>query len=244
MVFPQFKNKHKGEALFHPEDYVRYWKYPENLPKKYVIVYSPGVLNYFKKKYHPRKIRIDSHTDVYVHKGIGVLRMKGVGSPHSGMILEELIGRGGKEFLNVGLAGGLQKEGVFLCTKALRDEGTSHHYLPHGRFAYPDNGLTKKLGNALKGVGLKYSDGITWTIDAPYRETKKEIKHYHREGISTVEMETSALFAIAKYRKVKIAAAFIVSDVLGNKWEPNFHKLDVKRGLRLMVDASIDCLRN
>jgi hypothetical protein len=43
---------------------------------------------------------------------------------------------------------------------------------------------------------------------------------------------------------VKIAAAFIVSDVLGKKWEPNFHKLDVKKGLRSMVDASISCFRD
>ena len=83
----------------------------------------------------------------------------------------------------------------------------------------------------LKKKGLQFFRGVTWTIDAPYRETKAELQHYKKLGISTVEMEASAMFAVAKYRKVKIASAFVVSDILGTKWVPKFHKLDVKRTL-------------
>jgi len=57
-------------------------------------------------------------------------------------------------------------------------------------------------------------------------------------------MEASALFTVAKYRKVKMASAFVVSDVLGEKWDPKFHKMDVKRSLNKLIDAAITCLTN
>ena len=169
--------------------------------------------------------------------------MTGIGSPHSAGILEELIALGGREFLNIGIAGGLNQEGVFLCDKALRDEGTSYHYLPSGRFSYPDRKLTERLGRCMEKEGLEYSEGTTWTIDAPYRETKTEVEKYTKQGVCTVEMEASALFAVAEYRKVKIASAFVVSDVLGGEWKPKFHKFNVARAQNRLIDAAVKCLK-
>jgi len=61
--------------------------------------------------------------------------------------------------------------------------------------------------------------GPTWTTDAPYMETKQEIRLYKKEGIKTVEMEAAALFAVAKRRKFKAAAIFWISDVFKDgKW--------------------------
>ena len=58
-------------------------------------------------------------------------------------------------------------------------------------------------------------------------------------------MEASALFAVAKLRKVKIAAAFVVSDILGeDKWDPNFDAKHVKQSLNKLMDAAVDCLLN
>ena len=168
--------------------------------------------------------------------------MGGIGSPNAATVFEELIALGGKKFLNIGTAGGLHHEGIFLCNKALRDEGTSYHYIPHGKFTHPDKKLTEKLGKAIENKGLEYFEGTTWTIDAPYRETKAEIEHYAKKGISTVEMEASALFAVAKCRKVKIASAFVVSDVLGKKWKPKFNHHKIKKSLNLLFDAAINCL--
>ncbi len=243
MSFPQFKDKHLEKALFDPEDFVRYKNHVEKFPKKYVFIYSAKALNYFRRKYHPKKVKYSSKTNIYQHGNIGLVMMSGVGSPHASMVMEELIAVGGTTFLNIGMAGGLREQGIFLCTGALRDEGTSHHYLAHDKFIYPDKGLTKKLGVNINGLGLSFLTGLTWTIDAPYRETRAEIEHYSGKGISTVEMEASALFAVARYRKVKIAAAFIVSDILKEKWEPRFNKRDVRRNLNLLVDAGVNCLK-
>jgi len=179
-----------------------------------------------------------------VYKDIGFIRVTGIGSPNAVTILEELIALGGRVFLNIGLAGGLQREGIFLCDKALRDEGTSYHYLPHNKFAFPDEKLTKKLGEFIEKQGLEFFKGATWTIDAPYRETISEIKKYAKTGIATVDMESSALFAVAEYKKVKIASVFVVSDLLGNEWVPKSHELKVKKTLDRLIDAGVDCLRN
>lgn len=242
MTYPNFVNKHSEEALFHPSDFIKYRKWKGNFPKKYILTYQIKAKNYFVRKYKPKKIKLYSLLDIYVYKEVGFVRMTGIGSPNAVTILEELIALGGKEFLNIGTAGGLHNEGVFLCDKAIRDEGTSHHYLPHGDLAYPDKEFTDKLSKSLQKNGLAFETGTTWTIDAPYRETKAEVARYVKEGVKTVEMEASALFSVAKYRKVKIASAFVVSDLLGKKWLPKFHRFDVRKAQNKLIDSAVDCL--
>ncbi len=249
MPFPNYINKHLEEALFNPCDYIDWTKskkiHSRKKPQKYIIVYYPELLNYFKKKYKPNMIKFYRLLTIYKHKNIGLVLMTGIGSPHAAGILEELIALGGKEFLNIGSAGGLNDFGFFLCDKAIRDEGTSYHYISHSDFIYPDSELTKRFSKSLNKNKVTFKTGPTWTIDAPYRETKKEIAHYKKLGICTVEMEASALFAVAKVRNVKIAAAFVVSDVLGeNKWGPQFNSKQVKQNLNKLLDVGVECLLN
>ena len=243
MTFPQFADKHLHEPLFTPEDYLKYRKIKiVDFPRNILFVYRQKLERYFIKKYKPKKIKLAGMMDLLVYKDIGVVRMKGIGAPHAITVFEELIGMGGKLFLNIGTAGGLHKYGLFVCDKALRDEGTSHHYLANNKFSYPDNNLTELFQKHLSEIGLNFTVGSTWTIDAPYRETKQEVEQYSKEGISTVEMEASALFAVAKYRNVKISSAFVVSDVLGKKWNPKFNNFDVEKAQRSLLDASVSFL--
>lgn len=237
--------KHLQEALFNPNDYVKYRKYSKkNLPKKYIITWQKDALDYFKRKYKPKRRSLYSLINLYLAKDIGFIKMTGIGAPNAVTVMEELIVLGGKQFVSIGTAGGLHHNGVFLCEKALRDEGTSYHYEKHGKFSFPDKKLTVKLGKSIEETGLEYFRGTTWTIDAPYRESRAEVEDYSKKGISTVEMEASALFTVAKYRNVPIASAFVVSDVLKTEWEPKFHRLDVKRALNKLVDAAVDCLNS
>lgn len=245
MTFPQLKNKHSAEALFHPGDIVNYERWDsKNFPKKIVITYQRSALAYFKRKYAGKyeSLKFSGTHKVLNYNGVGFIKMQGIGSPHASVILEELIALGVREFINIGTAGGLNGEGIVVCNRALRDEGTSHHYSAHGRWAYPDEKLSKLLKQTLDAHKVEYRVAPTWTIDAPYRETKAEVARYKKEGIASVEMEASALFTIAKLRKVKIASAFSISDILGEKWEPKSHTFDVTKGLNQLVDASMDCL--
>jgi uridine phosphorylase len=247
MTYPNFKNKHLEKALFHAEDWINYRKFDKSkFPKKLIITYQGSALRYLRKKFKGKYTEFKIHTNFKVHiidgKGIGFVKMTGIGAPHAGTMVEELIGLGVKKIINIGTAGGLQKEGVFLCDRAIRDEGTSYHYISSGKYSYPDEKLTKELEKSIKKIGLNYEKATTWTIDAPYRETKTEIEHYRKQGVATVEMEASALFAIAKLRKVKIASAFIVSDTLIEEWNPKFHHINVIKTQNRLMDAAIDCL--
>ncbi len=248
MPFPKLTDKHLFESLLNPEDFTKYRKWTgKNFPSKIIITYQKKPLTYFRQKFRGRyrSFKFTGNHRLLIVGDLGFIKMTGIGAPHAVFTLERLIALGGKEFINMGSAGGLITDGIFLCTKAVRDEGTSHHYLPDGIYAYPDKKLTDKLGQSLIKRGFSFSRGSSWTIDAPYRETNREVKHYQKNKVMTVEMEASALFAVEKLRKVKIASVFVVSDVLGNdKWEPQYHDLGYKERLNQMVDVAIDCLTN
>ena len=173
---------------------------------------------------------------------LGLARLP-IGAPAAAIAVEQLAARGTELLIGVGTAGALDErltEGdLVVCSAALRDEGTSHHYAPAEPFAYPDPGLTARLRQALPTAAC----GPSWTTDAPYRETAEEVAKYRAEGILTVEMEASCLFTVAKALGVATAAAFVVSDVLhGEQWEPHFGSADILHGLWTLFEAAESCL--
>jgi uridine phosphorylase len=173
---------------------------------------------------------------------LGLARLP-IGAPAAAIAVEELSARGTELFIGAGAAGGigegLAAGDLVVCSAALRDEGTSHHYAPPEPFACPDPGLTARLGAALPAA----AHGPSWTTDAPYRETAEEITRYRAEGILTVEMEASCLFTVAASTGTAAAAAFVVSDVLhGEQWEPRFGSPGVLRGLWALFEAAEACL--
>ena len=153
---------------------------------------------------------------------LGLARLP-IGAPAAAIAVEELSARGTELFIGVGTAGAIDERlaagDLVVCSAALRDEGTSHHYAPPEPFAVPDPGLTARLRAALPGA----VHGPSWTTDAPYRETAEEVAKYRADGIVTVEMEASCLFTVANAVGVAAAAVFAVSDVLhGEQWAPHF----------------------
>jgi uridine phosphorylase len=236
-TFPNFNNKHDEDALYTPSDFLEYVKSMDDgvlpvLPENMVFVYQSALLRYIESKDDFKKseelTKILGGT-VYISSDgkIGVVAKFGIGSPIAVALLEELIALGSKRFFNIGTAGSIQKSShlgdIILCDKSVRDEGTSHHYIQPGKYALPSKELTDSFEELLKVTSTHYTKGSSWTIDAPYRETIAEVKHYQGEGVYTVEMEASALFTVAKYRGVEIMAAFSVSDLLGDlEWKPAF----------------------
>lgn len=244
-MYPKFKNKHLEKPLFNPnsKENVKNRDYPN----KYIIIYDKRSKAYLLRKYRPKKIET-THSqlyEMYKYKNIGFIKINGIGSPQAVFVLEKLIHRfKGKHFINLGFAGGLETKGIVLCTKALRDEGTSYHYDKHQDYSYPDKGLTNRLENSLKRQGIDFIKGANWTIDAFYKETKAEISRFKKRGICTVDMEASALFTVAKCRKVKIASAFIVSDILGKRHKLVLYEKNTIIKLNQLLDAAIECLIN
>lgn len=170
-----------------------------------------------------------------------------VGSPLAAAILEETIARGGRKFVACGSAGVLDPEitssEVVVTTAALRDEGTSYHYLPPSREVAPTDRVVKVLLDVLAESGCQYVTGKTWSTDAFYRETRGRIARRRQEGCITVEMEAAALFAVAQFRDVEIGMLLYgVDDVTGTEWDPRDlgRKIPTRERLfRLAVEACV-----
>jgi uridine phosphorylase len=150
----------------------------------------------------------------------------GVGAPLAGAFLEEAIESGCRAFVGIGMAGGLVEQltigHVVVPTFAIRDEGTSYHYLPPGRSVAPPEGVVDVIEATLTRHGVPYVSGGTWTTDAPYRETRGKVDRRVAEGCITVEMEAAAFFAIARFRDVPLGMIFMTSDDLsGEEWDPS-----------------------
>ena len=145
-----------------------------------------------------------------------------LGGPITAIATEQVAVLGGRDVLIVGAAGGINPSlsiaDIVVCKRAIRDEGTSHHYVANAKYAYPNKALTDELVRFLKRGAINHWKGTTWTIDAAFAETKQEIAHYRSQGVMTVEMEAATLFAVARRRKLRAAAVFTISDLLGVKW--------------------------
>jgi uridine phosphorylase len=133
--------------------------------------------------------------------------------------MEVLVALGVRRFLSIGSAGGLDSSctpgDVVVLTGAVRDEGTSFHYVAPETAVSPDMTLTEDLATALARSDIATTRGSTWTTDAPYRQTAEEISALRERGVLVVEMEASALFALASVRAVPIASAVVIDSVFG-----------------------------
>lgn len=148
----------------------------------------------------------------------------GVGASLAVGLMEELIALGGRKFIACGGAGVLNREiavgHVVIPTVAVRDEGTSYHYLPPSREVAGDAAVIAVLERVLQRHHAPYILGKTWTTDAFYRETPDKVARRRAEGCLTVEMETSAFFALAQFREIAFGQLLYGGDdVSGADWD-------------------------
>jgi len=162
-----------------------------------------------------------------------------VGAPAAVADIEELIALGVRDILVAGIAGSLQPTlpigSLLLPTGAIREEGTSFHYVPAGEGVAPDSTLLRALANAATTLHTPVTTGPVWTTDAPYRELASKIQAYSAAGVLAVEMEASALFAVAALRKARLALALAVSDELFHPWRPGFHSAELTQAYPLLA---------
>jgi uridine phosphorylase len=149
----------------------------------------------------------------------------GIGSALSAALFEEAIAFGCRKFIACGGAGVLNRQiavgHLVVVSSAIRDEGTSYHYLPPAReVPAPVAGL-QALTTMLAQHHVPYQVGKTWTTDAPYRETPVKIQRRRDDdGCLTVEMECAALLAVAAFRKVAFGQVLYGGDDLsGAEWD-------------------------
>jgi len=172
-----------------------------------------------------------------------------MGAPYAVMLLESLVARGVKKIIVFGWCGAVTDDlkvgDIILPDKAIVDEGTSYNYQALDKeipISKPDLALTDQLADHLRlelsGSEIHLKKRTIWTTDAIYRETKKKVACFRNMGAGAVEMECSALFSVARYRKVEIAGLLVVSDSVASKdWDPGFRKKRFKNARKTACDA-------
>ncbi|NOU71264.1 hypothetical protein GC098_07480 [Paenibacillus sp. LMG 31458] len=170
-----------------------------------------------------------------------------VGAPNAAGLLEEVIALGSRKFIACGGAGVLDANvglgHIVIPQTAVRDEGTSYHYLPPSREVEASIEGINAIKSALNKSGHKYVVSKTWTTDAFYRETAGKIKLRRSEGCVTVEMECAAFFAVAKFREVVFAQMLYGGDDLSSeKWDSREWQKEISVRERLFWLAAESCL--
>lgn len=141
-----------------------------------------------------------------------------VGAPVAASLMEFVIAYGGKKFIACGGCGVLDRSiaagQILIPTTAVRDEGTSYHYLPPSREVVLKQNGVDAIKRTLENHGLEYLECKTWTTDAFYRETLNKVALRKTEGCLSVEMECAALAAVAEFRGVDFAQMLYSGDNL------------------------------
>ena len=168
-----------------------------------------------------------------------------IGAPMAALTLEKLIALGAKRVILFGWCGAispsLQAGDILIPARALSGEGTSRYYSPDGA-AEPDMQLSVRVATVFGDNGFAVRRDCVWSTDAVYREDRRMLKKLRLEkGVAAVDMEFSALCAVAGFRKIEFAAVLTVSDELwGDSWRPGFAKqifIEQKQAaLQLLLD--------
>ena len=228
---PILRNKKYDQAsLFDPESLLREARRQKNISKKQVpsicILDPDGDIA--SNLVATGRAKINSywacyHTKLYnfVYKGVefGIVGYA-VGASFAVLVAEELFVSGCQLLVSVTSSGLIlpkQKPPFFvLIERALRDEGTSYHYLQPSEFSYINKELLVMLEDAFCKLTIPVDKGGTWTTDAPFRETEVAIRQAQSQGLLAVEMEASALYAFAQACQKSVICFAHVTNQMGN----------------------------
>ena len=209
---------------------------------------QPGLLRHAVKRWRGKRVPGffgETYLLAKSNNQVAIAGRFGVGAPVVGVLVETFAVWGVSQFAWLGIAGGLQSElqagDLVLVETAVRDEGTSHHYLPAAPTVAASTALTETVAKAIARKKLSCQKGMTWSTDAPYRETDAAVAHYQQRGVQTVEMEVAALFAVARYCQREAAALLAVSDSLaGGQWQQASSPQLPEQQLALALDALVE----
>jgi uridine phosphorylase len=185
------------------------------------------------------------HSELWItdrpHGSLGIVPCA-VGAPYAVLVAEELHASGCRLIVSVTSAGQIvaiaEPPYFVLIQQAWRDEGTSLHYLPPSEWSQLRSDLTSRLDGAFDGLDEPVIRGISWTTDAPLRETDAAIEAAKSAGIHAVEMEAAALYAYAAARQRDVVCIAHVTNTMATEGD-DFEKGDDNGTHRILavVDA-------
>ncbi|HKD07825.1 MAG TPA: methyltransferase domain-containing protein [Bryobacteraceae bacterium] len=141
-----------------------------------------------------------------------------IGGPFAVLIAEQLRTAGVSLIVGLTSAGRVAPElplpGLVVASAAIRDEGTSYHYLRPQEEATCPSDVTEPIARELRDSGFAVRTGKVWTTDAPYRETSGQLQKWAEEGALAVEMQAASLFAFGRAQGAKVAVVARVSNAV------------------------------
>lgn len=256
MKYPIYPDKHKLKEMYGAREIVGYRKQVGRMPS----LSSPSGILFCLERGLPWRLRWKipvkraggMNGDLYALKKpkdkIGIMTGFGGGSPMTVELAEEFAAMEVTCMVLMTWGGLLQSESkpgdIIVIDRAIRDEGTSYHYLPPSKYIDANAELADELVEAIQAHGGICSRGTTWTTDAPFRETVEEIRQYQSEGVKTVEMESAGLFTVGQVRKLPVVSVVVGMDSLAElRWQVPEQLNDILRSLELVYKASLDVLK-
>ena len=204
----------------------------ENFPETVVSIFSHTLFDQISEFLGGIKIAetkdVDGHWPVYEVKYKGhrfALYKARLGAPACVGSFEDIIPMGAKRIILLGNCGVLDKSiedcGIIIPTRAIRDEGTSYHYMPAADYIDVNKKYIPEFIEVLDEYGYPYVMGTTWTTDAFYRETRGKVEKRKAMGAVCVEMECSAMQAMCDFRDVEFFQFLYAGDNLDHStWDP------------------------
>jgi uridine phosphorylase len=254
MGFPHFPDKNKYPGVLKPEAMLSFrGKDVRDLlggASSAILCFQSSAFRHLSGQFRGRKI--DGFMGKVAalkkcgHK-IAAVETFGFGGPATAVALEELAACGVNRCVAIGVCGFIQPAiapgDVIVPAEAIRDEGTSYHYLPSEKRALPSDKLRQQLISAFSRRDSEYISGQVWTTDAPYRETGEEISLYQDNGLLGVDMETSAFFCVCSALKMEAACGLVAADSLvDGTWHPCHDQRKVDAALRQLADSAVEAL--
>lgn len=245
---PILSEKHyRAQSVFTPENILREARRQKGLcaasvPSVCVLDPDGDIVRYLK--HTGRAQREDAwacyHSELYLATGSGIdlgFVPCAVGASYAVLVAEQLFASGCNLLISVTSSGQLRElrppPYFVLIDKALRDEGTSYHYLPPAEFSHAPPELLAKLSDTLASLSVPVERGAVWTTDAPFRETELAIAAMKAKDLLAVEMEAAALYAFAQARsKAVICFAHVTNQMA--RMEGDFEKGE--------ADGAVDAL--
>lgn len=231
---PLFRHRLASPSAFRPEDVVRAVQAERGLasvhaPPICVLDFDGDLTDWLVRtrvaRHYPAWACF--HTSMYCFPVDGIecgIVARTIGGPYAVLVAEQLHVSGAHVLLGLTSAGRVQPSlpvpSLVVACSAIRDEGTSFHYLASADVVPSPTELAARLFQGVQGLGLPVAKGLVWTTDAPYRETAEELAEHAAGGALAVEMQAASLFAFAEARGVNLGVVAHVTNGVDHAGAP------------------------
>ena len=247
-ALPPFSHKWREESAFRPEDLVAAVRRGRGLgdgevPSLCVLEFDGDLTDKLIERdlVRPCESWPCFHTRMWLwpreDPSCGIVP-RTIGGPYTVLVAEQLAVCGARGVVGLASAGRVSPDlplpSVVVADEAIRDEGTSYHYLPPARTVKGNERVTDALEDTLPDAGLPVRRGLVWTTDAPYRETPSQLSRHAADGALAVEMQAASLFAFGRHRDFPVGLVAHVTNAADHEGE------DFEKG---PADVDISILR-